>query len=288
MENQGGRVLLVEDEPMTARATARMLRQTCAVTWAATAAQARGLLASVAAWRAFIFDDGLPDGSGLDVLCEWRTVYPETPALVLTACTEPRVINAAFDLRAEYLVKPVEPSRVLRFLLHPGPRTVSPAPLVGGGAGASRDPDATPLEGCIDRFRELQQGPQDARVHYRMGVIVAQVRRRPDVYGPRGVAMLAASVGAAVPNLYRCATVAERWTEPELEGLLSRTRRDGQPLSWSHLVVLASIEGEAARAMLLERVLSGSLSVRALMAFVQRDGDGSDPVGDAGSGGGEQ
>ena len=58
----------------------------------------------------------LPDGSGLDVLALARTLYPGTPALVLTGDTAPATINGAFDLDADFVVKPFDARRVERFV----------------------------------------------------------------------------------------------------------------------------------------------------------------------------
>ncbi len=269
-----GSLLLVEDNPGMARALIRLLREHCGVSLASTVRAARELLATSSDWLAFIVDEGLPDGSGVDLLAEWRPVFPDTPALVLTGCTEPRVINAVFDLRADYLVKPAEAARVMRFLLQPVAVGVSrqwtPAPS---------PPDASPLLSCIQRLRELQLGSADARSRYQIGAIVAEVKRRPDLYGARGVPALAAAVGEPEQNLYRYATVAERWSVAEFEVLVSRHARDGRALSWSHAVLIASVDDESTRAGLLQQTLDQSLSVRALAAMLGQGGIGSVPTG---------
>lgn len=267
-------MLLVEDDPDAARALVRLVRVHCEVSLASTARQAREHLARISSWRAFIFDDGLPDGSGVELLAEWRPVYPDTPALVLTGCTDARVINAAFDLRADYLVKPAEPPRVLRFLLQP--RLQQPS---RPSTPAAQPQDGSPLALCVERIHELQLGRLDARGRYQVGAIVAEMKKRVDVYGARGVPELAACIGEAEQNLYRFATVAERWSPAEFEALVSRQGSDGRCLSWSHLVVIASVDDDAARAGLVERALRDSLSVRALIAMVSREGGGGDGRG---------
>ncbi len=260
-----GRLLLVEDDPIAARALMRLVREHCEVSLASTATEAREQLASGSPWRAFIFDDGLPDGSGVELLAQWRPVYPDTPALVLTGCTDARVINAVFDVRADYLVKPAEAPRVLRFLLQPKLQRTSrpskPAPALR---------DGSPLALCFDRLLELQLGRLDARGRYQMGAIVAEVKRCPDIYGDRAVPTLAAGLGEAEQNLYRFATVAERWCAADFEALASRRGSDGRCLSWSHFVLIAAIDDDAARGALVERALQDSLSVRALTALVRR------------------
>jgi CheY-like chemotaxis protein len=267
-------LLLVEDDPPAARALVRLVRGHCEVSLASTVHEAREQLTTGSRWRAFIVDEGLPDGSGVDLLAEWRPVFPDTPALVLTGCTDARVINAVFDLRADYLVKPAEASRVMRFLLQPTAEGVSRQSIP-----AASPPDGSPLVSCIQRLRELQLGRADARSRYRMGAIVLEVKRRPDLYGTRGVSALAAGIGEAEQNLYRYATVAERWSVAEFEALVSRRGSDGRPLSWSHLVLIASVDPETTRARLLQRALDESLSVRALAVMLSHGGSGSEPSG---------
>jgi two-component system response regulator DevR len=58
----------------------------------------------------------LPDGSGLDFLRLVRAANPRVPALVLTGVIDHDVANAAFDLRAQYLVKPATPVQIRDFL----------------------------------------------------------------------------------------------------------------------------------------------------------------------------
>lgn len=67
-------------------------------------------------WSALVIDVGLPDGSGIDVLARAREVDVRTPALVLTGLLSSAVANAAFDLRAGCIGKPVSGIRLAHFL----------------------------------------------------------------------------------------------------------------------------------------------------------------------------
>jgi DNA-binding NarL/FixJ family response regulator len=67
---------------------------------AANTAEAQALLEKGLDWRAFVFDVGLPDGSGLHVLAFARARYGWTPALILTGIRDVDVGNAAYDLNA--------------------------------------------------------------------------------------------------------------------------------------------------------------------------------------------
>ena len=110
------RFLVVDDEAVVRRALTWLLRAHGRVVGAGTVREGTALLADRGHWSAFFIDLGLPDGSGLDVLAYARTIYARTPAMVLTGSTEAVHINAANDLHAHYVVKPVAAERINRFL----------------------------------------------------------------------------------------------------------------------------------------------------------------------------
>jgi DNA-binding response OmpR family regulator len=79
------RVLFVEDERRLAERVGRGLREEgFAVDHAASLAQARER-ATVTDYDLVLLDLMLPDGSGLDLLRDWRRQGVETPVLILTA-----------------------------------------------------------------------------------------------------------------------------------------------------------------------------------------------------------
>ena len=110
------RFLVIEDDPATARGLARIVSGYGEAFVSATAREAERLLESSSNWSAILVDLGLPDGSGLDVLAHARGANALTPIMVLTGCTEAATINAAHDLGAHYVVKPVESDRIARFV----------------------------------------------------------------------------------------------------------------------------------------------------------------------------
>ena len=67
------------------------------------------------AWAALIVDVSLPDGSGIDLLRKWRKRDEVLPALVVTGHVNAELVNQAFDLGAEYVVKPVVGERLRAF-----------------------------------------------------------------------------------------------------------------------------------------------------------------------------
>ena len=268
----GDRYLVVEDEPFVARALARLVRPFGEAVVARTVRAAKGHVSSGVPWRAFLLDLGLPDGSGLDVLRAVRSVFPRTPALVLTGHLEAELVNAVHDLGAQYTVKPLDDGRVQRFLEEVGATRSRPSP---GSPGTAPDAERIPstLDGCIERLRELLPLRLDPLVRYAMGTIVAEIKANPDKYGNSAVSTAAAALGEDAPSLYRHGTVAERWTEGEVQALLARKGRGERPLSWSHIVLLGTVPSQAERTRLIERVLEEGLSVRELAAIVGHEGD---------------
>lgn len=102
------RLLVVEDDPELGRRLAERLRAAdFAVELAVSRAEAEAW-PDVDRMAAVILDLGLPDGSGLDLLRQWRDRRLETPILILTArgSWQDKVegLNAGAD---DFVVKPV-------------------------------------------------------------------------------------------------------------------------------------------------------------------------------------
>jgi len=140
------------------------------------------MLSRPGTWTGFVLDVGLPDGSGLDLLADARTKFPATPALVLTGRTEASSINAAFDLNADYVVKPIAEARVRHFLdvaRHPA-RARRAAPSRGAAPSAGSDP----LQRCIEHLRVLLSQPADPLTRHAIGAAIADIKARRRVRRP--------------------------------------------------------------------------------------------------------
>ena len=98
---------------------------------------------------------------------------------------------------------------------------------------------------------------------YVVGEIVAAVKRAGGS-GAEGVAALAVAAGEDAATLYRFARVAERWSRGRMRELLAAG------LSWSHLVLLASIDDGKKREQWISRTQRGGLTVRQLEARLTR------------------
>lgn len=245
----------VDDEPHAQRWYANALQPYGDVVVAPSAAAARRQLAEHPNVSAGLFDVYLPDGSGLELLAEFRRAYPTTPAVVVTGHVKGDVVNAAYDLDAGVLSKPFERSRVQHWVER----------VVSNRASSLRTPEAVALGERVDTLKELfSRRPCDPRVRYAIGEIVAHLKKHPALYGASAVATAASSIGEALPSLYRHARVAQRWTVREFDVLLSRTMADGRSLSWSHLVSLAGVSAGPLYDRLLQQTLALSWTVRQL------------------------
>ncbi len=134
-----------------------------------------------------------------------------------------------------------------------------------------------PLADRRERLRELLGRPADEHTRYEIGALIAEIKSDPATYGPGAVSVVATAVGEDVASLYRYATVAECWSAEQFEALLRRGGRRGARLSWSHLVLIASLPSPAGRARWTERTLAEGLSVRQLALLLADEAPESAP-----------
>ncbi|MGD0524296.1 MAG: hypothetical protein ABSE49_04080 [Polyangiaceae bacterium] len=127
------------------------------------------------------------------------------------------------------------------------------------------------LRPVYESIRELLAGAtrDEARSRHRIGVHIVEVKLAADKYGTRAVERLALALGTNVHTLYRCASVAECWSTEQLDEVLRRTTAKGQPLSWSHLVLLAGVTPARGRGDLTDLALRKQLTVRELVVHLE-------------------
>jgi DNA-binding NarL/FixJ family response regulator len=106
--------LLVEDYAPVARAYQRSLERYGSVTVVGTVLDAQSFLASSTV-TGLVTDISLPDGSGLDVAREARARMASLPILIISGGVDPSGLDAADELRAAYLLKPIEDRQLARF-----------------------------------------------------------------------------------------------------------------------------------------------------------------------------
>lgn len=103
------RVLIVEDEPLTAEAHAAYLARLDGFTVVGSAATGRAMLAAVAAEQPdlVLLDFNLPDAHGLQLVRALRTAGSAVDVIAVTAAHDARGVKNAIALGiVQYLVKP--------------------------------------------------------------------------------------------------------------------------------------------------------------------------------------
>ena len=111
-----GSFLIVEPDGPTAEVVAKLCRKLRRARVAPTAVAAREVLEKRPRLTGMIVEEELPDDRGTNLLKEVRYQQPLLPVLVLTANTDPVVINRANRYRAEFLAKPTRRSALSGFL----------------------------------------------------------------------------------------------------------------------------------------------------------------------------
>lgn len=108
------RILVVEDKSRMGETVRRLLKeQGYAVEWVKTCEAARDALCE-AEYDLVVLDLGLPDGDGLELLREWRSVKFQTPVLILSARDAVQDRVAGLNLGADdYLAKPFSTDELL-------------------------------------------------------------------------------------------------------------------------------------------------------------------------------
>jgi len=106
MGTGGHRFLLVDDEPVVARAIATFFRRYGDVTTATSVEEAERYLGAKVPFSGLVVDWKLPDGDGLSVIRAAREQDPRVPILMMTGYLDAACINEVHALRAEYVAKP--------------------------------------------------------------------------------------------------------------------------------------------------------------------------------------
>lgn len=174
-------VLLLEDSLLNGARIERMILTgfpECRLVWARNIeeAQLRALWLEI---DLFLVDVELPDGNGLDFLCEMATIQPKAQAIVLTAMggTNNRERSAALGV-LQFLEKPVDLGQLKQLMRAAIDRIQSGTPTDGTAFQATLN-NLTPVDilqlKCLTQSSssvELRSGTNVGRVHILQGNIV--------------------------------------------------------------------------------------------------------------------
>jgi DNA-binding response OmpR family regulator len=180
--NKERRVLILEDDLAFLTLAAKGLRKQldgATILTARSVSEAHLLIAEYSI-DFFILDVQLPDGSGLDFLCDLRIIAPESGVVVVTATPLPEYRTQAQGLGViQFLEKPVHPTDLAELVHnHFFPRdakaTVLPANRFCGAFSNLTPLDIIQLKciGNATQTLEFISGSQTGRVFIRKGELV--------------------------------------------------------------------------------------------------------------------
>jgi CheY-like chemotaxis protein len=256
------KVLLVDDDPIMRRATTRMLPrfQVDAVGAAHEALFAVGQTT----YEAIVVDACLgsfADRGGIELVRELRARGSEAGIILVSGVVKDTLEEEARRVGADAaLVKGEFDSSGLRTAIERAVAARTPPP--------ASDTDAlTPelrvlAEDVLDAF--ARERTLQADLAYRLALLAQGAAASTTSPGASIIEACARAVGLSRQTLQPYATVAARWTGPELRQLLAERRNKfGEPISISHLVELARLSNPT-RDEWLERVFAEGLTVRQL------------------------
>jgi DNA-binding response OmpR family regulator len=112
--NQGGHVLIIDDEASLRQTMARILNRAGFEVTSVASGQESFAILNESAFDMVYLDIRLPDMNGLEVLKVMRAQFPEIPIILFTA--QPDLHSAVEALRSgatDYLMKPLKPETVI-------------------------------------------------------------------------------------------------------------------------------------------------------------------------------
>ncbi len=110
----GGRVLVVEDDPLLSRSIARTLRANGAIVTQASDGLLAEQMLRVRRFDLVLTDLSLPDMSGIEIVARARALDPDVSIVFMTGTPTADSAARAVELGAlRYLMKPVEPQLLL-------------------------------------------------------------------------------------------------------------------------------------------------------------------------------
>jgi hypothetical protein len=123
----------------------------------------------------------------------------------------------------------------------------------------------------------VQAEKQDIEARYTIALLCCRVRDgdgNGGKYGSGAVKKLAAALGPdwSKSRIYDYARVAEAWPNKEdFDKLAGQVDKYGNPLSWSHIVLLATVADDEPRDVLIGQVLEDGLGIRDLRKNLRND-----------------
>ncbi|MGF1678462.1 MAG: DUF4388 domain-containing protein [Candidatus Methylacidiphilales bacterium] len=175
-------ILILEDNLTQANRLANGIRQAypeIKILPARTVEEAQLFLSEYDDIGIFLLDIFLPDGNGIDFLCDVKTISPEAHALIMTANPDQASRQHALDLGVTaYFQKPLDPAAILLELakiLGPSNTSATPSDSFKASLGGLSTVDIIQLK-CLARATQVIAFRRDdglsGKIHFQRGEIV--------------------------------------------------------------------------------------------------------------------
>jgi hypothetical protein len=112
-----------------------------------------------------------------------------------------------------------------------------------------------------------------------IGMRLKRVIEEEATYGGQAAQQIAAYLGMSIDRLYKLCAYADNYSHEQLEQWATRPMTNGRRFSYNHLTTLLIIKTAGERLHWVERILTDSLSVRALRSLINdRDDESTKPT----------
>lgn len=177
-------ILILEDSLVLLTKLTHELKQAfpdCQILGARSVAEAHTLFADTTI-DVFILDIFLPDGNGIDFLCDVKTISPDSAAIIMTAQQVPDLRQHAEELGVvRFFQKPVDIAaleKIIQRVIHPeeapAPQVADPQSFVASLGGLTTI-DIIQLK-CLARatqvLRFILPGGQSGKIHFQRGEVI--------------------------------------------------------------------------------------------------------------------
>lgn len=177
-------ILILEDSLVLLTKLTHELKQAfpdCQILGARSVAEAHTFFADTTI-DVFILDIFLPDGNGIDFLCDVKTISPDSAAIIMTAQQVPDLRQHAEELGVvRFFQKPVDIAaleKIIHRVIHPeeapAPQVADPQSFVASLGGLTTI-DIIQLK-CLARatqvLRFILPGGQSGKIHFQRGEVI--------------------------------------------------------------------------------------------------------------------
>lgn len=122
------------------------------------------------------------------------------------------------------------------------------------------------------QIRELlaAEGANIIRSRYRIGELLEDMLNEENKYGSKCVQRMEIALGYEKDIIYQSLRFRKRYDPEEVDRLLTARTKVGDPVMWTHVVHLSTVEDSEERNKLQQTILDNNLTPAQLLAYMQK------------------